>query len=41
MVGNGMFNVVKTPGRYTKLENSFGVPKVLLQMVMTYSGWAS
>src|ERR1700733_9856700 len=30
MVGNGMFNVVKTPGRYTKLENSFGVPKVLL-----------
>ena len=37
MVGNGMFNVVKTPGRYTKLENSFGVPKVLLQLVMTYA----
>jgi alpha-L-rhamnosidase len=37
MVGNGMFNVVKMPGRYTKLENSFGVPKVLLQMVMTYA----
>lgn len=32
MVGNGMFNVVRTPHRYTKLENSFGVPQVLLQM---------
>ena len=32
MVGNGMFNVVKTPHRYTKLEGSFGVPEVLLQL---------
>jgi alpha-L-rhamnosidase len=30
MVGNGMYNVVKTPHRYTKLENSFGRPKVIL-----------
>ncbi len=37
MVGNGMFNVVKTEHRYTKLENSFGVPKVLLQLELTYA----
>jgi alpha-L-rhamnosidase len=36
MVGNGMFNVVKTPKRYTKLENSFGVPQILLQMEVWY-----
>jgi alpha-L-rhamnosidase len=36
MVGNGMFNVVRTPHRYTKLENSFGVPQVLLQMELWY-----
>ena len=37
MVGNGMFNVVKTPHRYTKLEKSFGVPEVLLQMEVRYA----
>jgi alpha-L-rhamnosidase len=36
MVGNGMFNVVRTPHRYTKLENSFGVPQVLLQVEVWY-----
>jgi alpha-L-rhamnosidase len=36
MVGNGMFNVVKTPHRYTKLENSFGVPQILLRMQVWY-----
>ncbi len=37
MVGNGMFNIVKTPGRYTKLVNSFGKPMVLVQMRLTYA----
>ncbi|WP_348266709.1 family 78 glycoside hydrolase catalytic domain [Edaphobacter paludis] len=37
MVGNGMFNVVKTPERYTKLENSFGRPMVMVQMRLTYA----
>ena len=37
MVGNGMFNVVKTPHRFTKFEGSFGVPQVLLQLQVSYS----
>ncbi|MDW5267174.1 MULTISPECIES: family 78 glycoside hydrolase catalytic domain [Acidobacteriaceae] len=37
MVGNGMFNVVKTPKRYTKLVNSFGQPMVMLQIRLTYA----
>jgi alpha-L-rhamnosidase len=37
MVGNGMFNVVKTPNRYTKLVNSFGKPMMMLQMRLTYA----
>jgi hypothetical protein len=37
MVGNGMFNVVKTPHRYTKLVNSFGRPMVIVQMRLTYA----
>ena len=41
MVGNGMFNVVKTPHRYTKLENSFGRPMVLLQMRLSYADGTS
>ncbi len=41
MVGNGMFNVVKTPHRYTKLVNSFGRPMVLLQMRLTYADGTS
>lgn len=41
MVGNGMFNVVRTPHRYTKLVNSFGRPMVLLQMRLTYANGRS
>jgi len=41
MVGNGMFNIVKTPHRYTKLVNSFGRPMVLLQMRLTYTDGTS
>ena len=37
MVGNGMYNVVKTPHRYTKLENSFGPPKVIVQLQVRYA----
>jgi alpha-L-rhamnosidase len=37
MVGNGMFNIVKTPKRYTKLVNSFGRPMVMVQMRLTYA----
>jgi alpha-L-rhamnosidase len=37
MVGNGMYNAVKTPHRFTKFVGSFGVPKVLLQLEMTYA----
>lgn len=37
MVGNGMFNVVRTPHRYTKLVNSFGKPIVMVQMRLTYA----
>src|SRR5665213_1761848 len=36
MVGNGMFNVVKTPHRFTKFVRSFGTPKVLLQLEVSY-----
>ena len=41
MVGNGMFNVVKTPHRYTKLVNSFGRPMVMVQMRLTYANGES
>ena len=41
MVGNGMFNVVKTPHRYVKFVNSFGKPAVLLQMRLTYADGTS
>jgi alpha-L-rhamnosidase len=37
MVGNGMFNVVHTPHRFTKFEGSFGVPEVLLQLELRYA----
>jgi alpha-L-rhamnosidase len=37
MVGNGMFNVVKTPHRYTKLANSFGRPMILLEIHLEYA----
>ena len=37
MAGNGMFNVVRTPHRYTKLVNSFGKPMMMVQMRLTYA----
>lgn len=36
LLGNGMYNVVKTPGRYTKFTGSFGQPKLILQLAIEY-----
>ncbi len=32
MLGNGMYRVLKTPGRYTKFEGSYGPPKCMVQL---------
>ncbi|HUZ04920.1 MAG TPA: family 78 glycoside hydrolase catalytic domain, partial [Acidobacteriaceae bacterium] len=37
LLGNGMYNVVRTPGRYTKFAGSFGQPKLILQLQLTYA----
>jgi hypothetical protein len=37
MLGNGMYNVVKTPGRYTKFEGSFGVLKLIAALHVQYA----
>ncbi len=36
LLGNGMYNVAKTPGRYTKFIGSFGQPKLILQLMIEY-----
>ncbi|MGB7135762.1 MAG: family 78 glycoside hydrolase catalytic domain [Acidobacteriaceae bacterium] len=36
MLGNGMFNVARTPGRYTKLVGSFGQPKCWLELHLLF-----
>ena len=37
MLGNGMYNVQKTKGRYTKLEGSFGPPKLIAELRLKYA----
>ncbi|MGB6546830.1 MAG: family 78 glycoside hydrolase catalytic domain, partial [Candidatus Acidiferrales bacterium] len=37
MLGNGMYNVPRTPGRYVKFVGSFGQPKLIFQMQIRYS----
>ncbi|MDE3188161.1 MAG: family 78 glycoside hydrolase catalytic domain [Acidobacteriota bacterium] len=37
LMGNGMYNVPETPGRYLKLTGSFGPPKLILQMQVSYA----
>ncbi|HKO20975.1 MAG TPA: family 78 glycoside hydrolase catalytic domain, partial [Acidobacteriaceae bacterium] len=37
MLGNGMYNVQKTRGRYTKFEGSFGVPKLIAELRVRYA----
>jgi alpha-L-rhamnosidase len=38
MLGNGMYNVQRTKGRYTKFEGSFGPPKLSAEMVVHSAG---
>jgi len=37
MLGNGMYNVQRTKGRYTKLEGSFGPPKLIAELRLRYA----
>lgn len=37
MLGNGMYHTIKTDGRYTYFPRSYGFPKVLLQLNITYT----
>ncbi|MBS1815175.1 MAG: family 78 glycoside hydrolase catalytic domain [Acidobacteria bacterium] len=37
MLGNGMYNVVKTPGRYTKFVGSFGAPKMIAHLDLKFT----
>ncbi len=41
MLGNGFFNVPKIPDRYTKYAGSFGQPKLIARLRVTYRGGAS
>lgn len=36
LLGNGMFNVVHTPGRYTKFKGSFGQPRCIVELRLVY-----
>ena len=35
LLGNGMYRVLQTPGRYTKFTGSFGPPKCIVQLDLT------
>ena len=37
MLGNGMYNVQRTKGRFTKFEGSFGTPKLIAELRLKYS----
>jgi len=37
MLGNGMYNVQRTKGRYTKFEGSFGAPKLIAELRLQYA----
>jgi alpha-L-rhamnosidase len=37
MLGNGMYNVQRTKGRYTKFEGSYGVPKLIVELQLKYA----
>ena len=37
LLGNGMFHVVRPPGRFSKFVGSFGQPKLTAQLVVTYA----
>jgi alpha-L-rhamnosidase len=37
LLGNGMFNVARTPGRYTKFIGSFGEPRCFLELHLKFA----
>jgi len=37
MLGNGMYNVVETKGRYTKFSGTFGAPKLIAELELRYT----
>jgi hypothetical protein len=37
MLGNGMYRVLKTPGRYTKFTGTFGPPKCVAQLDVVFA----
>lgn len=37
MLGNGMYNVLETPGRYTKFSGTFGEPKLIAELHLRYA----
>jgi len=41
MLGNGMYRVLQTPGRYTKFTGSFGPPQCVAQLHIEFAGGKS
>jgi hypothetical protein len=41
MLGNGMYRVLKTAGRYTKFVGSYGQPKCIVQLYIEFAGGES
>jgi hypothetical protein len=41
MLGNGMYRVLKTPGRFTKFVGSFGEPKCTVELEIDFAGGGS
>jgi alpha-L-rhamnosidase len=41
LLGNGMYNVQRTKGRYTKFEGSFGTPKLIAELRIEYEDGTS
>ena len=41
LLGNGMYNVLSTPGRYTKFTGSFGAPKVIVHLAIAFTDGTS
>ena len=41
MLGNGMYRVLRTPGRYTKFTGSVGPPKCIVQLDIEFAGGGS
>ncbi len=37
MLGNGMYRVLKTPGRFTKFDGSYGEPKLSVQLEIDFA----